>query len=182
MKRIVFVAFILCMISSLGLSAQIDDALYIPEEAGPLPKERLVTEKWYYGMKEALAAEPGTVYKMSLRGNKIKKLSPDIGKLYNLQILILSNCKMKQLPDEIGRLKNLQELNIFDNRLVTIPESVGSLRHLETFLASRNRLIYLPSSIRTLEYLKRMDISYNQLNPREVDELIEALPDCNITY
>jgi Leucine-rich repeat (LRR) protein len=181
MKRILLFFFILFSIGISRLDAQID-APYIPEDPGPLPKERLMTEKWFYGLKEAFSVDPGTVYKVSLRGNKIKRLTPEIGKLYNLQILILSNCKMKQLPDEISKLKNLQELNIFNNRLVTLPEGLGSLRHLEVFLASKNRLIYLPSSIQTLEYLKRMDISYNNLSPNDIEELLEALPDCKITY
>jgi hypothetical protein len=33
-----------------------------------------------------------------------------------------------------------------------------------------------------LEYLKRMDISYNNLSPNDIEELLEALPDCKITY
>jgi len=181
MVRIILNIIIVFTLSLFTISAQID-VVYDPGEAGPIPKERLVTEKWYYGLKEALAADPADVYKMSLRGNKIKHLTPAIGQLYNLQILILSNCRMKSLPNEIGKLKNLQEFNIYKNRLVTLPEGIGGMRHLEIFLASKNRLIYLPSSIRTLENLKRMDVSYNYLSPKEVEELIEALPDCMITY
>jgi Leucine-rich repeat (LRR) protein len=181
MKRILLLSFILLTVGINSLKAQID-APYIPEDPGPIPKERLVTEKWFYGIKEALSVDPATVYKMSLRGNKIKRLTPEIGQFYNLQILILSNCKMKQLPDEISKLKNLQELNIFNNRLVTLPEGLGSLRNLEVFLAAKNRLIYLPSSIRTLEHLHRMDISYNNLSPNDIEELVEALPDCKISY
>lgn len=181
MKRILLLSFILITAGLTSLKAQID-APYIPEDPGPIPQERLVTEKWFYGMKEALSVDPGTVYKMSLRGNKIKRLSPEIGKLYNLQILILSNCKMKQLPDEISKLKNLQELNLFNNKLVTLPDGVGSLRNLEVFLVAKNRLIYLPSSIRTMENLRRMDISYNNLSPNEIEELVDALPDCKISY
>lgn len=180
MMRNLLLYFILCSVLSIA-QAQID-AVYDAGEPGPIPKERLVTEKWYYGLKEALAADPADVYKISLRGNKLKKLPPEIGQLYNLQILILSNNKLKSLPNEIGKLKNLQEFNIYKNKLVTLPESLGSLRHLEIFLASKNKLIYLPSSIRTLENLKRMDISFNHLSPREVDELLDALPDCMITY
>lgn len=180
MMRNLLLYFLLC--SVLGLAQAQIDAVYDAGEPGPIPKERLVTEKWYYGLKEALAADPADVYKMSLRGNKLKKLPPEIGQLYNLQILILSNNKLKSLPNEIGKLKNLQEFNVYKNKLVTLPESIGSMRHLEIFLASKNKLIYLPSSIRTLENLKRMDISFNHLNPREVDELLDALPDCMITY
>jgi Leucine-rich repeat (LRR) protein len=174
--------FFLLLSFLLGTAQAQIDGVYDPGEPGPIPKERLVTERWYYGLKEALAADPADVYKMSLRGNKLKKLPPEIGQLYNLQILILSNNKLKSLPSEIGKLKNLQELNLYKNKIITLPESIGSLRNMEIFLASKNRIIYLPSAMRTLENLKRMDISFNHLNPREVEELLEALPDCMVTY
>jgi Leucine-rich repeat (LRR) protein len=178
LRNIFFVLFLAGIL--IPVSAQMDAAY--TRDNGPISKESLLTEKWYYGLKDALSAPPGTVYKMSLRGNKIRKLTPEIAKLYNLQILILNDCKLKSLPDEIGQLKNLQELIVFKNKLVTLPENVGSLRHLEVLLASRNRLIYLPSSLRTLENLRKLDISFNQLSPKEVDDTVEALPDTQITY
>jgi Leucine-rich repeat (LRR) protein len=55
------------------------------------------------------------------------ELHPSIGKLTNLEMLVLTENRIKELPKEIGALKNLQFLNIIGNPIKDIPSEIAYL-------------------------------------------------------
>jgi Leucine-rich repeat (LRR) protein len=55
------------------------------------------------------------------------ELHPSIGKLTNLEMLVLTENKIKELPKEIGNLKNLTFLNIIGNPIKDIPTEISYL-------------------------------------------------------
>lgn len=151
-----------------------------PEHAllGPA---QLGQEKWYESLDEALA-EPEKVYKLSLSGNDLKKLSPDIGLLVNLQVLNLSENKLKTLPEEIKTLKNLQMISLYHNRLKYLPVEFRELSNLHALYLGRNRLTEIPIWVGGIGKLKRLDISMNPITPLEIAYVKRLLPRVDITY
>lgn len=77
---------------------------------------------------------------------KITMLPENIGKLKNLQILVLDTCSnLKTLPESIGQLSNLRELRLSGcESITTLPESIGKLSNLvelslETNITNKNQ-------------------------------------------
>ncbi|MCB9234027.1 MAG: leucine-rich repeat domain-containing protein [Bacteroidia bacterium] len=143
------------------------------------PKE-LEKEKWYYSMEEALS-EPDKVYKLSLNGQKLKKLPPEIAQLKNLQLLNLGENKFKTLPPEIGQLKNLQFLSLYHNKLKFVPAELKNLGNLEVLFLARNKISILPVWVGGLGHLHRLDVTYNRITPKELSILKLKMPKCTIT-
>jgi Leucine-rich repeat (LRR) protein len=70
---------------------------------------------------------------LSLRGNKITAIEPNISRLTNLRCLDLSENELSgQLQPTIGALTTLEVLFLNDNRLTAIPPSIGLLTNLWT--------------------------------------------------
>lgn len=60
---------------------------------------------------------------------------------------------MEQLPPEIGKLIELETLVIRDNKISRLPDTIGELHKLRVFIAQGNRLEMLPPSIINCEQL-----------------------------
>ncbi|ERN05836.1 hypothetical protein AMTRI_Chr10g6780 [Amborella trichopoda] len=94
-------------------------------------------------------------------------LSPSIGNLTNLQIVLLQNNNISgSIPHEIGRLSMLKTLdlsnNLFDD---SIPNSIGNLKSLEYLRLNNNSLSGpFPSSLANISELAFLDLSYNNLS------------------
>ena len=116
---------------------------------------------------------PDKVYRLNLRGQKLKIFPENVLKLKNLQELDLSKNKLTSLPEKIGLLTNLQILNVSVNQIETLPDSIGMLIHLERIIAFKNNLIGLPRQIGNLENLEVLDIWSNDLAifPEELSKL-----------
>ncbi|KAK6238429.1 hypothetical protein QUC31_003898 [Theobroma cacao] len=104
---------------------------------------------------------------MSIEGNNFSgPIPPDIGKLINLQKLILSsNAFNGELPPELANLVNLTDMQIQGCSLEgPIPSSISALTSLSDLIL-RNCLIYgeIPAYIGDMKKLKTLDISYNNL-------------------
>lgn len=135
----------------------------------------LAKEKTYYSMEEALA-DSDHVYKLSLSGQKLKKLPPEIAKLKKLQWLNLSENRLTTLPPEIGQLSNLEFLSVFDNKLRVIPLEIANLGNLRAFYLGKNYLTEMPVWIGGLRKLTRMDLSANRFTPLEIQYIRNAMP------
>lgn len=143
-------------------------------------------ERIYIDLNEALK-QPQKVCRLELCC-QLTKVSPEIGKLSNLQILKLSNNQLTQLPPEIGnlnklkmldlswnqfyqfptpilKLKNLESLYLVGNNITCLPPEVGELTNLEEMRLLGNRFIQLPLEIRNLQNLKRLVISPDTFLP-----------------
>ena len=126
----------------------------------------------YDNLEEALK-NPGSVYRLSLRGKKLKAVPLEILKLKNLQELDLSKNKLDSLPNEIGRLKNLEVLDVSSNKLEYFPDSIGKLKNLKKIAAGKNELLAIPPQIGELENLEVLDLWSNQIGifPDELNNL-----------
>jgi len=87
------------------------------------------------GLKEEFSLSkalknPDSVYKLNLRRKRMSSIPPEIGKLKNLEVLIISGSTVKFLPDEIEECKNLKSIIANSSRLEEIPSTLGNLKKL----------------------------------------------------
>jgi internalin A len=115
--------------------------------------------------------------KLDLSGKGLKELPPEIGRLTDLEELVLDSMptqhpgkssrmkynEIQKLPSEIGKLTKLQNLSIRGNRLINLPQSIEGLVNLEVLNISGNSLTSLPETIGQLFKLKSLDASSNKL-------------------
>ncbi|KAK1432969.1 hypothetical protein QVD17_09872 [Tagetes erecta] len=95
------------------------------------------------------------------------KLSPSIGNLTNLQIVLLQNNNITgPIPKEIGKLKMLQTLDLSDNHFTNeIPSSLGHLTALQYMRLNNNSLSGpIPESVVNMTQLAFVDLSFNNLS------------------
>ena len=172
MKRALFFLLIIFFVFSNGYAQGTNE---------PINWDQLKMEPWYTDMDSALQ-NPDKVYKLSLTGQGIKTLSPEIGRLKNLQILNLNDNRLKVLPAEIGDLRNLQVLSLYNNNLRYIPDEFRKLKSLEVLYLGSNKVVEMPVWIGGLGKLKRLDLLNNRMTPYELNFLKDLLPRCYITY
>jgi Leucine-rich repeat (LRR) protein len=129
---------------------------------------------------------PENVYKLNLRRKRIGSIPPEISKLKNLEVLIISgstikslpkeieNCKklksiiansskLEELPSSLGNLKNLRTLKVGNCNLKSIPKEIGNIKSLWELSIGHNKLTTLPNELAKLENLTWLDISNNQI-------------------
>jgi Leucine-rich repeat (LRR) protein len=129
-----------------------------PVQQGPLLDSlQLLIQQTYTSLEEALRA-PAKVYKLRLDGNDItppmKMLSPEIGRLVNLQELSLAGNDLQTLPPEIGKLTNLQVLVLDKNKIKRLPKEIGQLQNLRRlFLNAYNQNVDAEESVVGEEHL-----------------------------
>lgn len=157
MKYLLFLAGWLCSFTSF---AQLLDTA------------ALQSQPIFESLEEAMK-NPEKVYRLSLRGQKLRTVPEQLFLLKNLQELDLSRNKLKALPESMGRLTHLQVLNVSSNLLEELPDSIGQLVHLKKLLAFKNNLGALPKTIGQLESLEVLDLWSNNLSyfPDEMSQL-----------
>ncbi|NEZ55267.1 leucine-rich repeat domain-containing protein [Adonisia turfae] len=146
------------------------------------------------------AAEEGWT-ELDLAGADLTELPPEIGKLSQLETLILAKevkddsfgkyfgNSLTKLPAEIGLLKNLKSLIIFGNwryahrsffpsdkpgnQLTQLPLEISQLKVLQNLDLRSNQLTQLPPEIGQLTSLQNLDLRSNQLTqlPPEIIQL-----------
>ncbi|KAJ9147436.1 hypothetical protein P3X46_029600 [Hevea brasiliensis] len=93
-------------------------------------------------------------------------LSPSIGNLTNLQIVLLQNNNITgPIPGELGKLSNLHTLDLSNNFFTgEIPSSLGNLRSLQYMLNNNSLSGAFPMSLANMTLLVFLDLSYNNLS------------------
>lgn len=94
-------------------------------------------------------------------------LSPSIGNLTNLQIILLQNNNITgSIPRELERLSKLQTLDLSNNLFTGgIPPYLGHLTNLQYMRLNNNSLSgEIPASLTNLSRLSLVDLSYNNLS------------------
>ncbi|KAK2663132.1 hypothetical protein Ddye_001706 [Dipteronia dyeriana] len=94
-------------------------------------------------------------------------LSPSIGNLTNLQIVLLQNNNITgPIPSEIGSLAKLQTLDLSYNLFTgEIPSSLGRLRSLKYMRLNNNSLSRaIPMPLANMTQLAFLDLSFNNLS------------------
>ncbi|XP_015880477.1 protein NSP-INTERACTING KINASE 1 [Ziziphus jujuba] len=94
-------------------------------------------------------------------------LSPSIGNLTNLQIVLLQNNNITgPIPQELGRLSKLHTLDLSNNFFTgEIPATLGHLRSLQYMRLNNNSFSEaIPTSLANMPQLEYIDLSYNNLS------------------
>ncbi|KAM7268046.1 hypothetical protein ACFE04_010212 [Oxalis oulophora] len=94
-------------------------------------------------------------------------LSPSIGNLTNLQIVLLQNNNITgPIPSEIGKLTNLHTLDLSNNFFTgAIPSSLGNLKILQYMRLNNNSLSGpFPASLANMTQLGLLDLSFNNIS------------------
>ena len=109
---------------------------------------------------------------LKLFGNQLKKLSPRIAELENLEELYIGKNDLDSLPPEIGQLKKLRILSVQYNRITKLPNEIGELQNLEQLWLNQNKLDSLPATIGNLKKLTKIQLNFNELKclPKEIGE------------
>ena len=92
-------------------------------------------------------------------------LTPEIGRLNNLEILDLHENSLTDLPQDLGGLASLRVLNVGNNELNSLPFESLHLLPLKELHAPRNKLkgTLLPACVRKFETLQVLDVASNAL-------------------
>ncbi|KAK1376060.1 putative BRASSINOSTEROID INSENSITIVE 1-associated receptor kinase 1 [Heracleum sosnowskyi] len=94
-------------------------------------------------------------------------LSPSIGNLTNLQIILLQNNNITgPIPVELGRLRKLHTLDLSDNHFTGgIPFTLSHLKSLQYLRLNNNTLSgEIPGSLANMTQLTFVDLSFNNLS------------------
>ncbi|XP_047314799.1 protein NSP-INTERACTING KINASE 1-like [Impatiens glandulifera] len=94
-------------------------------------------------------------------------LSPSIGNLSNLQIVLLQNNNITgRIPEEIGKLSRLHTLDLSNNHFnEEIPISLSQLSNLQYMRLNNNSLSgKIPLSLANMTQLAFLDLSFNNLS------------------
>ena len=86
-----------------------------------------------------------------------------IGRLRNLEYLMIYYKTLDGLPEEIGTLAQLETLYVVSCGLTSIPDSVCDLANLKELSIAGNDGTALPSDIGSLQSLTKLDISDTQI-------------------
>ena len=102
---------------------------------------------------------------LSLKGNHLLHVSPEISKCVKLQSVNLAGALRlcSQIPAALFTLEDLQSLNLSDNFFTEIPEEVCGLCRLTTLIMQRNALLRVPDNLFQLRYLDHLEFSENYL-------------------
>lgn len=170
------------MMANPEMTANPEMMAFSVEPTSPmLNGSQLEREKWFYSMDEAMR-EPNKVFKLSLKGKKMKTLPADIARFPNLQVLNLSDNKLKTLPDELSYLQHLQVLILTNNKLKKLPDSMQDLENLTQLYLGRNKLVEMPAWLGGFSKLRSLDLSFNMFTPYEIELVQARLPKCNVTH
>lgn len=129
-------------------------------------KEVNIDGHLYKSIKAAQAANPDSVFRIKLRGKKLKEIPAEIFQFKNLKELDLARNKLEAIPNEINQLQKLEKLNLAKNRLKELNPQIGACKSLRWLDLGKNELSKLPDQICNLE-----DLEYLQLWANEITAL-----------
>jgi internalin A len=128
---------------------------------------------------------------LDLSGQGLTELPPEIGKLTQLETLILGKVKkwvwmngdfllptletnqLTKLPVELKNLQNLRRLHLGGNPLEAIPAIVFELKQLNSLSLVSTGLADIPYSLTQLSNLTQLDLNSNQIS--QIPEVIGQL-------
>jgi len=134
--------------------------------------ERPVTNLMITKPSEYPMSFPATLTSLVINGCRLKRLSPHITKLVNLQRLDLSSNQLSSLPDQVANLQMLFSVVLKDNKFCKFPTVFCNSDNSKLLLdidLSFNEIRFLPSC---LSKLKRLGTLFLQNN------ILEVLPAC----
>jgi len=114
-----------------------------------------------------VTVEDGKITRLNISLSKSGsgRISPEIGKLTDLEFLQISRGLKGSIPAEIGNLTNLERMWLHDNQLTgSIPAEIGNMRNLIGLSFAGSQLTgTIPAEIGNLWRLRDLSLSGNQL-------------------
>jgi len=108
------------------------------------------------------------INRLDLKMGQALRSIEGIGRMRNLQTLILNGNGLTCLPDEIGRLKSIKVLEVNNNALEALPFAIRNLTSLETLDLSNNKLSDL-NALFDLQNIALLNVSNNELDTLDLD-------------
>ncbi|RVX04665.1 putative disease resistance RPP13-like protein 1 [Vitis vinifera] len=106
---------------------------------------------------------------LNLSHTPIKRLPESVCSLYNLQIILLSNCRrLCELPRGLKKLINLRYLRIRDSGIKEMPDHIGQLRNLQEL----SRFIVGQTSGRRIGELRGLSEIRGRLHISELQNVV----------
>ncbi|HEY9629419.1 MAG TPA: leucine-rich repeat domain-containing protein [Coleofasciculaceae cyanobacterium] len=135
------------------------------------------------------AADEGWT-ELDLSGKGLTELPAEIGKLTQLETLILGNWdqekeewvgnQLTDLPNAIAQLRNLKELYLSSNQISAIPDAIAQLTNLTVLNIWDNQISAIPDAIAQLTNLTVLALSSNQISA--IPDAIAQLTNLEVLY
>lgn len=128
--------------------------------------------------------EISSLVDLKLANNQLSgPLSPDVGRLHQLEALDLRGNALTALPEELAQLTCLKSLDVGENQLTSLPFKALSQVSLRTLNAPKNSLegTLIPSSVDRMEHLQSLNIANNVVETFAANEML-ALPNIQNLY
>jgi hypothetical protein len=135
---------------------------YKPNDYGVLANMEFYATTDFYSVEGALK-HINNANKLSITGQELSSLSPEVGKLTNLLILNLANNNLESLPAELTDLLKLKDFNAPRNNLNSLPEDFSEMRQLKVVSLAYNNFTEFPQELLNLKRLQSLDLSNNNL-------------------
>lgn len=117
----------------------------------------------------------GLTLRSSLENGPVFSLPDDIGKLTNLEGIMILNTNLYSLPESIGSLSKLIDIYIQNCKLQSVPATIGDLRHLSNLFLNNNELSVIPDNFRNLNLgtrISRISLEGNVNLAWQIDEIL----------
>ena len=158
-----------------------------------------------YTWREALSANPDSVYGITFEKMKLKSLPDELKNFTQIKRLNLGKNKLVKIPNYVGDMSNLTYLNAERNQLTSFPIVVCRLTALEQLIVNRNNIsevpacieyatgleyidVYdnpitkLPESLMNMGNLKKIDFTGIRFSPKFQDSWKERLPSVELIF
>jgi Leucine-rich repeat (LRR) protein len=110
----------------------------------------------------------------SLENGPVFNLPEDIGKLTNLEGIMIQFTNIYSLPDGISSLSNLKGIYVQWCKLQNVPSSIGDLRNLSDIFLNNNELSVIPDNFKNLNLgnrINRISLEGNVNLAWQIDEI-----------
>ncbi len=134
-----------------------------------------------WALERIKTAEAQGWTKLDLSWMELTVLPEEIGRLNNLQILVLSDNELERLPEELAELSNLDFLDLRSNMLETLPEWLAQMPNLRFFFINNNPIKEPPPELLGTALTRHQPVDlkairryYTQLREEGQDTIYEA--------
>lgn len=104
-------------------------------------------------------SQPAGVNVVSENTGKWPQVPREIGKLHDLEVLILNGADVVDLPQELWSLPRLRVLNLWQNHLHNLASDIGQLSTLEDLILGANPLSTIPDQLNQLTKLRKLNLA-----------------------
>ncbi len=113
---------------------------------------------------------------------ELTELPKEMCELTSLEQISIWGNKISSVSPDIGKLENLTKLSLNNNQLTTLPPEIGQLTNLKTLSLNKNPISSLPEEIKGCTSLKTLNLKGSSISSGDQAKLAEWLPNCKIKY